>query len=79
MFTVSSLRNFWYQDEIVEYDFNSEFSSSKISYERVGSQNLIQYVPIMRDPGKTCSLSSTLNIYVYKKVFFRILSFYNAV
>lgn len=22
MFTVSSLRNFWYQDEIVEYDYN---------------------------------------------------------
>lgn len=22
MFTVSSLRNFWYQDENVEYDYN---------------------------------------------------------
>lgn len=44
MFTVSSLRNFWYQDEIVEYDLNSEFSSSKVSYEWAGAQNLIQYL-----------------------------------
>lgn len=25
MFTVSSLRKFWYQDEMVENDYNSEF------------------------------------------------------
>lgn len=37
MFTVSSLRNCWYQDEIVEYDYNSEFVSSKVSYERTGA------------------------------------------
>lgn len=35
MFTISSLRNFWYQDEIVEYDLNSEFSSSKATKGRV--------------------------------------------